>query len=281
MLALANMLAFANEWQPVKGSMLHGISGMALVSQTADERRLLVVHDNKKRGEPRFALVSLRSQEPPQYTPLTWDWDEEQVDVESLSRVPEETSTFVAMSSRGAAYYVKLDEQLKRVETITKFQVPEANAQSNFEGLCVQKIDKKLVLFWGHRGSDDLPGALFWADVDLQKGKVGRPKWDRVKVPWPSVGVRHISELKVNEFGVLMIASTSDAGDDGPFDSAVYLAGIFTAKDSEVSLKLAQAPTRIHTFRGHKVEGFELLPNGGMVFGTDDEHYGGWIYSVR
>lgn len=279
--ALLSTVASGNEWQPVKGSILYGVSGMALVSQSADERRLLIVHDNKKRGEPRFALISLRSQEPVQYTPLSWDWDDDQVDIESLSRVPEETSTFVGMSSRGMAFYVRLNESEKRVETILKFKVPESNDQSNFEGLCVQKLDKKMVMIWGHRGQDELAGALFWAEVDLQKGRVSRPKWEKVKMPWPGKGIRHISDLKVDDTGSLVIASASDQGDDGPFDSAVYLAGVFSAKDGDISLKLSSAPTRLHSFRGHKIEGLELMPNGGMVFGTDDENYGGWVYAVR
>jgi hypothetical protein len=281
MFALLSTAVRANEWQPVQGSMLHGVSGMALVSQSVDERRLLIVHDNKKRGEPRFAMISLRSQEPVQYTPLTWDWDDDQVDMESLSRVPEETSTFVAMSSRGAAFYIRLNESAKRVDTILKFKVPEANDQSNFEGLCVQKIDKKLVMIWGHRGQDDLAGALFWSEVDLQKGRLTRPKWEKVKMSLPGKGIRHISELKVDETGSLIVSSSGDQGDDGPFQSAVYLTGVFSSKDGEVSLKLSSAPTRLYSFRDHKVEGFELMPNGGIIFGTDDENYGGWVYAVR
>ncbi len=280
-LALFSSLASGNEWQPVKGSILYGVSGMALVSQSADERRLLIVHDNKKRGEPRFALLSLRSQEPVQYTPLSWDWDDDQVDIESLSRVPDETSTFVGMSSRGMAFYIRLNEAEKSIATISKFKVPETSDQSNFEGLSVQKIDKKLILVWGHRGQDDLAGALFWGEVDLQKGKVSRPKWEKVKMPWPGKGIRHISDLKVDETGSLVISSASDQGDDGPFDSAVYLAGVFQLKDGDIALKLASSPVRMHSFRGHKIEALELLPNGGMVFGTDDENYGGWVYAVR
>ena len=261
--------------------MLHSICGIALVSQTPDEKRLLVVHDNKKRGEPRFALISLRSQEPIQYTPLSWEWDEDQVDMESLSRVPEEKSTFVAMSSRGAAFYIRLNEAEKRVDTILKFKVPETSDQSNFEGLSVQKIDKKLVLIWGHRGQDEVAGALFWGELDLQKGKVSRTKWEKVRMPWPGKGIRHISDLKVDETGSLIISSASDQGDDGPFDSAVYLAGVFSVKDGDIALKLSSAPTRLQAFRGHKVEAIELLPNGGMVMGTDDENFGGWVYAVR
>lgn len=261
--------------------MLYGISGMALVSQTPDERRLLITHDNKKRGEPRLAIISLRSQEPVEYTPLTWDWDNDQVDIESLSRVPEEANTFVALASRGIAFYIRLNEADKRVETISKFKLPETSDQSNFEGVCVQKIDKKLVLVWGHRGQDEIAGAIFWGELDLLKGKVHHPKWEKVKMPWPGKGIRHISDLKIDESGTLVIASASDQGDDGPFDSAIYLAGVFSLKDNEVSLKLSLSPTRIHAFKGHKVEGIELTPNGGMVFGTDDENFGGWVYAVR
>ena len=64
-------------------------------------------------------------------------------------------------------------------------------------------------------------------------------------------------------------------------ESKPVTAGVFSVKDGDIALKLSSAPTRLQAFRGHKVEALELLPNGGMVMGTDDENFGGWVYAVR
>jgi hypothetical protein len=96
-------------------------------------------------------------------------------------------------------------------------------------------------------------------------------------VPYPIQDVRHISDVKVDASGVVFVTSASDPGDDGPFSSAFYLAGVLriSASGSPVYTPPLSL-VRLFHFDYRKVEAFEFVPGptGGMVFGTDDENLG-------
>ncbi|MGL5193818.1 MAG: hypothetical protein ACRC8Y_09450, partial [Chroococcales cyanobacterium] len=99
-------------------------------------------------------------------------------------------------------------------------------------------------------------------------------------VPWPEEDVRHISDLKVNNSGVLYITSARDSGDDGPFDSAVYAAGLFSMNGDQLEFRPASSLAPLYRVKGHKIEALEFLPglSGGKILGTDDENQGSSIY---
>jgi hypothetical protein len=86
--------------------------------------------------------------------------------------------------------------------------------------------------------------------------------------------LRQVSDLKVVA-GRLVIASTSDPGNDGPFTSALYDVGTVTVSAGKAVLQLAP-PASLGQFPGHKVEGIACSGTTGIL-GSDDEKGGGWI----
>ncbi len=68
------------------------------------------------------------------------------------------------------------------------------------------------------------------------------------------MNVRHVSDLKVDPAGVLFIAAATDPGDDGPFQSAVYVAGVFDVDDTGVALRQNSQLVSLSRFDAHKVE---------------------------
>jgi len=269
-----------SEWRPVWGGKAANISGIALIRTNGDSKYLLVVHDNKKKKQKRAGVVAVQPHARPRYIPLEWS-GELPVDLESLTAVPDKTQSFMAMTSKGKIYHIRLNAKKKRVVVLKEFSLPDVLPDNNFEGFALQKIENKVLAVWGHRGKNKKPGMLFWGY--LSNYVFSSVSSTNFSVPWPvKQDVRHISDLKVDSGGVLFVSSASDPGDDGPFQSAIYAAGVFNLREKNIKFRKNTELVRIYKFPYNKVEALELLPgkSGGMIFATDDEHMGASIYTT-
>ncbi|HLO49288.1 MAG TPA: hypothetical protein VK211_12800, partial [Kamptonema sp.] len=121
LLFLLPQIAIAQLWRPVRGGILFGISGMALVDRQNESSSFLVVHDNKSKNQGRLAIITVTGKEPPQYFPVDWPTNAElPVDLEALTAVPG-TSDFIALASAGRAYHIRLDVVQKTVSVLKVF----------------------------------------------------------------------------------------------------------------------------------------------------------------
>jgi hypothetical protein len=274
----ASCCLLADDWRPVRGGILGGISDLALVERTADHSTFIIVHDNKALTDPRAALITVSGPKPVAYQPLEWQLDPECIDLESISAVPGRPGEFLALISRGIVYHIRLRADHKAVETVGRFTLPDLPPDLNFEGLCIQRLDGRFLLAWADRGADERPARLYFGELQLDGYKISQVQSTTIRVPWPTQNVRHVSEMKVDEGGVLFVAAASDPGDDGPFASAIYLGGVFSFEQQKLRFKPHPQLLRVRTFADHKIEGMELVPgNGGIIFATDDENFGGWV----
>ncbi|NVM56768.1 MAG: hypothetical protein HWN51_01420 [Desulfobacterales bacterium] len=273
----------SQQWRPIKGGKAYGISGLGLIDQSGTSASFLIVHDNKKKNEGRLAMITIEGNKEPRYSPLNWpDNIELPVDLEALTCVPgEEESSFMALASEGKVYHIKVDASRTCVSVLKIFDLPNVSKASNFEGLALQKIDGKLLAVWAHRGNNDDPAKIHWGLLDLATYGFSQTGSATLKVPWPvKADVRHVSDLKVDPTGVLFISSASDPGDNGPFQSAVYIAGVFSFGVTQVIFRRSVEFVRLCHFEYRKVEALALVPgrSGGMVFATDDENMGASFY---
>ncbi len=274
----ASACLLADDWRPVRGGILGGISDLALVEHTPGHSTFLIVHDNKAPGDPRTALITVSGAKAVTYQSLDWNFDPQCIDLESISAVPGHPGEFLALISRGIVYHIRLAADRKSAKTIGRFTLPELPPDLNFEGLCIQRLDGRLLLAWADRGADERPARLFFGELHLEGYKLSQVQSTTIRVPWPTQHVRHVSEMKVDEGGVLFVASASGPGDDGPFSSAIYLGGVFSFEERRLRFKPHPHLLRVRTFADHKIEGMELVPgNGGLIFATDDENFGGWV----
>lgn len=271
------------EWKSVKGTKLYGISGMALIDQKENRTRFLIIHDNKQPSEPRIAILTEIPGMPPQYELIAWPGNDPPVDAEAVSAIPDRDLEFVIAASNGKLFHIKLDLAEKKVRMIKTFGLPQMDPEDNYEGLSIKKLQGMTVAIWGHRGGTHHPGIVYWSLFDPVTYTFTNTGYDSISVPWPSEGVRHITDLSMTPSGILYILSSSDNGDDGPFNSVLYSAGYFRAENKKILFTKNSSPLRIMTFEYHKVEAMEFIPDSdrGMIFGSDDENFGGWIYTTR
>jgi hypothetical protein len=271
--------AFAQTWRPVAGGLKKSISGMAVVKNDSSRTVLLIVHDNKRAEETKAALVTVEGEDSPVYAPLDWP-GEQPVDLEALTTIPGKADEFIVLASAGNAYHIKVKADSKKMEVMKVFALPEVPDGSNFEGFALQKVGDTLIAVWGHRGSSNDPGVLYWGRFDPGSHAFTEVQSAKIQVPWPEKDVRHISDLKVDSGGGLFLTAASDPGDDGPFSSAFYQGGTFVVAAGKVQFLPNPNPVRLLRFRYYKIEALELIPGkeGGVLFGTDDENRGASLY---
>ncbi|HIK03675.1 MAG TPA: hypothetical protein IGS40_02995 [Trichormus sp. M33_DOE_039] len=283
-LLLISQRVSAQPWRPVRGGIAFGISGMSVVSQKGNYVDFLIVHDNKQKNQGRLAIISIKGQDSPAYFPIAWPSNTElPTDLEALTSIPgKNNSRFIAFSSAGKGYDFQLDSTNKTISVIKVFELTKVPADSNFEAFTLQNITGKLVAVWAHRGADQEPATVYWGFFDLDKYQINLVGSAQIKVPFPATNVRHISDIKLDSAGILYITSASDTGDDGPFQSAVYVAGYLGLSGDKIIWRQNPQLFPIHRFNYHKIEAIELIPgaNGGVVVGTDDENLGGYIYTL-
>ena len=280
----------AEQWRLVREGILFGISGMAVLQQQNSAVSFVIVHDNKNPDDGRLAVLTITPQQPPKYLPLSWPNSAEMpVDLEAITAVPGAGApSFMAATSYGKIYHLRISAN-QEVSVVGVFDLPPYPEGSNFEGFALQEINGKLLAFWGHRGENEDPGVIYWGTIDLSSYKITLVGEATVRVPFPvrpqlSSGrgsVRHVSDLKVDPAGIVYISSATDSGDDGPFASAWYAVGAVTVAPDRVEFRQNTSLVPLRRFPDRKIEAFELFPgaSGGVVFGSDDENMGGWLYT--
>jgi hypothetical protein len=239
-----------------------------------------VVHDNKLPGEARLGRITLGAS--PRYDPIPWPRDfAVPIDLEAISAIPGEPGLYLVTTSGGTATLLHLDGDRITVRGATT--LPDRPALPNFEGLSVQQVGTRLVVAWGHRGAGAQPGRLFWGSLTLDPLDINEAGATEIRVPFPtpsSPNTRHISDLKIDRDGRLWLSAANDPGDAGPFESAVYDAGVFSSAETGVAFTPRTPLQPFRTFK-RKVEAIDTTDDGRhLVLGTDDEWEGAAIARI-
>ncbi|MFB2981143.1 hypothetical protein [Microseira sp. BLCC-F43] len=269
--------ALAQQWRPVRGGILFGISGMALVKQQSHEMDFLIVHDNKGKNEGRLGFITIKGEAQPEYVALTWPSNVELPgDLEAIASVPGTVNAFMALSSSGKVYHIRFNNN-KTISVLQVFTLPGITPTTNLEGFTLQAIEGNLVAIWAHRGGGEEAATIYWGKFNLNTYQITQTSSANLKVPLPTgSNLRHISDLKVDKAGILFIASVTDPGNDGPFESAVYTAGAFAVGGNAINFRSNPDLVPLYHDNYRKIEAIELVPGaaGGVIFGTDDENLG-------
>ncbi|MEU7029458.1 hypothetical protein AB0A60_22585 [Streptomyces sp. NPDC046275] len=276
---LAPAAAPADDWQQVGTDARSGISGLASEGPGSDSA--LFVNDNKRPGQPRLSRVSYRDGALA-VGRLVWNGAEPN-DLEAIEAIPGEPGAYLALAGRGIVYRITVEGATATVVDHTP--LPAIAPGDDYESLALVSRDGKLAALWADRGDGpDRPATVYAAPLTFASwgqplfGTVTRRAYSAAEPR--GAGVRHVSDLAVTGSGRILAGSAADAGDDGPFDSAVSEIGrVALTSGGRVRITLAAAPTVLGTFPGRKIEAVECLPGttGDALLGTDDENAGGFL----
>lgn len=261
-LTAAPVGALSGVWTSVGEGSAAGVSGIA-----PSDSGWVIVHDAKRSTQDRVALLD----ENAVVTPLTWPGTPPN-DLEAIDRVPG-SNEYVVVASSGLAWKVRLGSSAVTVDR--EFRLPGGLKQ--VESFALTSLDSSTVAVWAGRGSTSGPAKVLAAAFDPDAASFGPlSRVGRVRVPYPTADVRQVSDLKVVN-GRILVSSTSDPGNRGPFTSAVYDVGTLeeVATDGRPTLSLA-SPVELGRYVGHKVEGIACSAGVGIL-GADDEKLGGAV----
>ena len=247
------------------------ISGLALLSETATKRVYLALHDNDFADTPRLSLLTVVGNN---VTTELLSWPAPQpVDMEALFK---SGGKFFAVTSAGRILRFTLSGSDVVVDG--DVDIPGATGVHQIEGADVCVLNGITFIVWARRGSTGVPSIIAWRPFDpVALTFSGSTQTFSFSTPFPTTNVRHVSALRVEASGSLIVSSASDPGDNGPFSSAVYRLGNFEFLGGAIVYAPA-SPQQLYSTT-HKIEAIGRTPGepGGLVVGADDENFGGWI----
>ncbi len=197
-----------------------------MINQQSDKLDFLIVHDNKQPNQGSLAIISLQGKNQPEYLPLNWPNEKLPTDLEALTSIPDtKNSDFIAVKTHGKASNFQLDCNKKSLSILKEFDLPAITKDSNFESSCLQEIDNQLIAIWGHAGEREEPARIYCGKLNLTKYQITNIDSATFKVAYPGGNVLHICDLRIDNAGIVYIPSANDPGNDGLFQSAVYVPG--------------------------------------------------------
>ena len=252
-----------DEWKTIHGDRLYSVSGIAPFKEG-----YVVVHDNKKKNQPRVSYIDRELK----IHPVAWPEAKLPYDLEAIVVIPGYDNRFMLMESTGICYELTIDPTTLCTDLLHSFSLPELKGNMNLEGLTIYPSGQGLVFIYGDRGSDRRKSTLFTAFFDPNKKLFYKVSQFTFDLPKPKKHKRNIADLAIKGDGSIWTSATSDPGNNGPFTTAIYElgeidhAGTFTPIHPEL-----QKP--IMVFGGQKVEAM-MFHKGYLVFMTDNENFG-------
>lgn len=258
-------------WESIGTGMTSGASGVAILASGDHRIDALVLRDNKKPGENRAVRIRLDRGKVSKVDPIDWP-GELPIDLEAAEAIPGKKAEFIGLTSNGKGFHIELND--RRLKVLGTFQVPKGDPEDNYESFALKKVNDRLFAVWADRGQAARPATLYSAEFSVSKLSFKKPKSVPFRVPYPVADVRHASDIEITADDRVLVSAASDPGDDGPFDSAVYDAGVLR---SDGAIALSPVPVKIGDFPGHKIEAMTCVSRscGSLLYGTDDEAAGG------
>lgn len=264
-------LECAEEWQTLGPEKERAVSGLASDGASG----FFVVHDNKDDDQVRIARIDHGSGGAEvNYRPLRWIGTALPSDLEAITR--ETSERFLAVTNRGLLFRLTVGPEAVSATALAR--LPGTSDESEVEAFDLWAVAGRPCAVWAERGDDARPAILSWGWFDAERGRVERFQSARVRLPSLGKNTRHISDLRVATDGALLVASAADPGNDGPFRSAVWIAGQLRVENGEVLFSAAPRPRRLCGVTGHKIEGIDFIPGTRrLALAADDENQGGAI----
>ncbi|MGE3285952.1 MAG: hypothetical protein AB7J32_07585 [Pseudonocardia sp.] len=268
----------ADSWYHLGEGMDTNVSGAALMTAGPDHVTALIVRDNKKQGENRVATVTFRPGRTPEVVPVAWHGDLPE-DIEAIDAVPRRPGSYVTLTSAGRGNVITLGRD---GATVTgTFDVPDPGGDPKLEGFALAAVGERMLAVWADRGQEQRPATLYAAPFDMDSLGFGEVARMEVTAPYPTQDARDISDVKILPGGMLLATSAWEAGDEGPFDGAVYVPGSVAMTGDRATLTPASASAPLLVLDGRKAEAIACLADSGRcVLGADDELMGGSLHFV-
>jgi len=277
-----------------------GSSGMAQVNSNS----FLAVYDLKsfEKGV-RLGLIQTYADSIRVHPVRVSDWKSGEnipSDLEGITKVSGREDEYLICESgnwqgeQGRIFHMKLNLQGRSAEVLGIIQLPMQKRNDfnlvgdQYEGIANFHLaeDRFTVLLAERGGSDAYPnGILRWGEIDLSSYTISFAKEGlkgiEIESPgsWKSeTNKRDLTDLFVDQEGVIWASASQDLSDSGPFHSVIYKLGNMTSQ-SDIPVNISEGLQLYKEFPSYKIEALSgpssAVPGSKFSFGTEDEIYGG------
>ena len=282
-----------------------GSSGMEVYGAQS----FIVAYDLKSHKEGvRFGLIRVgnESLEVRPFIVKFWDEDGRPNDLESICHVPGKPNEFLTAESGnwkgelGRIFHIKIDTTIMIAEILgsVKFPMLDINDMNNvgdqYESIICLPLDENTrIVILGERGGSSVnpDGLLRWGILNLITHQLNFSKdgMSGLKVNAPgewqnSKTNRDITDLHLDDQGILWAAASEDQSDSGPFYSIIYKLGSVNINNEHNPISLLKELKVAKEVAGFKIEALSGPPmkiDCELSFGTEDEMYGGVWRAVK
>jgi len=279
-----------DEFMPA--SSLPDLSGMAWLGKDT----FLAVHDAKNPDEldrPRVSLLKLPSDlDGLLWLPLTIDdWpDDASNDLESVARIPGTNQVLLVESGDNddpvfqRIFRARVRGTRLSIEAVAPWPVDVYNVEAS----AVARNGNTFVFLYAERAESSPATKIRWAVFDPVTLTFGKFHAVTFRNPDPQRTNRPVVAMDVDRNGEIYTAAAFDAEaaglpdpDNGPFASSVWLVGKVNYGRRGPKVVLFDAPKRMATLDGLKVESVSVRKQHGerpeLFVGLDDENYGATV----
>ena len=259
-----------NDWRKVHGARQYSISGVAKF-----EKGFLVVHDNKKKNQPRISYLdnSLRLRK------LIWPEPLLPYDLEALHKMPGFKNKFITMESTGKVYIFYVDPFNFRIEIVQTFTLPGISSKMNLEGFAIYNSAQGQILLYGDRGSNKRSSTLITAFYNPANHNIYEVNKFEIELPIPRKSKRNIADLTIDINGGVWTSATSDPGNNGPFKTAIYQIGQMN-NTGTFDFNHPSLLNPLMVIENQKVEAM-IFDEGDLILMTDNENFGATFLRIR
>tara|TARA_B000000475_G_scaffold161673_1_gene130239 strand:+ start:692 stop:1543 length:852 start_codon:yes stop_codon:yes gene_type:complete len=259
-----------NDWRKVHGSRQFSISGVANF-----EKGFIVVHDNKKKDQPRISYLDKSFK----IRKLIWPEPKLPYDLEALYRIPGYKNKFITMESTGKAYLFYIDPFNFRIEVVHTFTLPGLSNKMNLEGFAIFNSAQGQIFLYGDRGSNKRNSTLITALYDPSNHNIYEVNKFEIELPIPKKSKRNIADLTIDINGGVWTSATSDPGNNGPFKTAIYQIGQMN-NTGTFDFNHPSLLNPLMVIENQKVEAM-IFDNGDLILMTDNENYGATYLRIK
>ena len=276
-----------------------GSSGMEQISDSS----YLVVYDLKSHKDGiRLGLIMLTDEVIEVYPIVINGWGEEGTpnDLESICGVPGKPNEYLIAEAGnwqgklGRIFHIRVDINMRTAEVLGSVKYPFLHINNfgiegdQYEAMhCLPYSENERLILLGERGGSEFSplGIIRWGVWDIQKKTLAIEgeglKGLSVDAPghWTNTQTkRSITDIHVDQEGMIWASASEDQGDAGPFYSVIYKIGKINPSNLNRPVSISETLIIGREVYGLKIEALSG-PKKGIncthTFGTEDEMYGG------
>ncbi len=299
---VGGLKAFTNAIKEHKIDVRKSSGGSSGMEQLNDSTYLVVYDLKRQNGGVRLGMVKVTGETIDVFPIEVDSWGEGGIsnDLESICAIPGKTNEYLIAESGnwqgnlGRMFHIRIDINTLKAKVLSSMKLPLlkrndfAMTGDQYEAIhCLAYSENERIVILGERGGSEWKpmGVMRWGLWNIEKNTlvIEGEGLEGVNVNAPgnwenSLQKRSVTDMHIDQGGIIWASASEDQGDAGPFYSVIYKLGRINQKNAEKPVSIFDNLSIGREIYGFKIEALSGSKNDidcTHTFGTEDEIYGG------